>query len=260
MTPSSEILDRERSFHENRLAGGDEGTMETAKFYSIAGSAWRAYEDFIADRCAGKRLLELGCGTGAGPLLWLKRGAIVTCIDIAPECVRAAERSMAEEGYHAAFHVMNAEETGFGEGEFDLVVGAGILHHLRLERAYPEIARILTDEGAACFFEPLGHNPFINAYRRRTPLLRTADEHPLTMADLRLARRFFGSVEVHHFGLCALLCVPFRKRKFFPRLLALLEGVDACILRIPFLKKYSWIALLRFARPVRDVSSLRSST
>ncbi len=234
--------------------------METSVFYCVAGRAWEAYESLVAERCAGKRLLEFGCGTGAGPLLWLKRNAIVTCIDIAPACIRETERRVAEAGSSASFRVGNAEETGFPDAEFDLVVGSGILHHLRLDRAYPEIARILADGGAACFFEPLGHNPFINAYRRFTPRLRSADEHPLTMRDLRRARRYFRTVEVRHFTLCTLPAILLRDSRFFPPLLSLLERLDALALRVPFLKRYSWIAVLRLEHPIRNGEEARSAS
>jgi hypothetical protein len=51
-----------------------------------------------------------------------------------------------------------------------------------LSLACSEIARVLRPGGPAIFVEPLGHNPLINAYRKRTPALRTVDEHPPTKA------------------------------------------------------------------------------
>ena len=44
----------------------------------------------------------------------------------------------------------------------------------------------------AVFYEPLGTNPMIRLYRRLTPRLRSADEHPLVDADVALARRSFA--------------------------------------------------------------------
>ena len=82
------------------------------------------------------------------------------------------------------------------DDSFDLVCGSGILHHLDLPAAMRELARVLRPSGRAVFMEPLGHNPAINAFRNRTPELRTPDEHPLLGKDLKLCRRYFGSVEV----------------------------------------------------------------
>jgi hypothetical protein len=53
--------------------------------------------------------------------------------------------------------------------------------------------------GEAFFLKPLGHNPFINLYRRFTPRFRTLDEHPLVISDFELARRYFGSVDAEFF-------------------------------------------------------------
>ena len=44
------------------------------------------------------------------------------------------------------------------------------------------------------FVEPLGHHPLITADRRRTPALRTIDEHPLLLGDLEQAREQFRAV------------------------------------------------------------------
>jgi SAM-dependent methyltransferase len=72
------------------------------------------------------------------------------------------------------FLVMDAESLGFDEGSFDVVVGSGILHHLALRQS-----RVLRPDGCAVFVDPLGHNIFIRLYRKLTPSMRTADEHPL---------------------------------------------------------------------------------
>ena len=77
------------------------------------------------------------------------------------------------------FRVMDAEQLEFADDSFNLVCGSGVLHHLDLNRAYAEVARVLEPTGIGVFEEPLGHNPAINAYRRRTPEMRTVDEHPL---------------------------------------------------------------------------------
>src|SRR3546814_19128134 len=85
-----------------------------------------------------------------------------------------------ETGLHATFSVDNAEQTSFPDASFDRIGGSGILHHLDLDRAYAEIARLLKPGGRAVFLEPLGHNPLLTAYRDRTPRMRTEDKnHPL---------------------------------------------------------------------------------
>jgi hypothetical protein len=126
-----------------------------------------------------------------------------------------------------------------------LVCGTGILHHLALDRAYSEIARVLNDGGAGIFIEALGHNPLINLYRRLTPHLRTEDEHPLRIADLALAKQYFPKMETRFYYLSSLLAVPFRKWPFFPALLAGFDAFDGLLFRLfPFLRRYAWMAVI----------------
>jgi hypothetical protein len=48
------------------------------------------------------------------------------------------------------------------------------------------MTKILQPKGKAIFIEPLGHNFLINLYRRLTPNIRSADEHPLLAKDLKI--------------------------------------------------------------------------
>jgi SAM-dependent methyltransferase len=147
---------------------------------------------------------------------------------------------------------MNAESLDFEADSFDLICGTAILHHLDLNRALAELARTLRPGGMALFMEPLGHNPVINLYRHLTPHMRTIDEHPLLMRDLQLARRYFHGVRPHFFSLQSLMAVPFRRRRFFRRLLTALETADAALFRLlPFARRYAWQVVLILERPIK---------
>ena len=131
----------------------------------------------------------------------------------------------------------------FEDNRFDLVYGRGIIHHLDLERCFAEVARVLKPGAVASFYEPMGHNPLLNAYRRRTPDIRTVDEHPLLMSDLALAHRYFDDVQVEYFGLCsvgsALMPSGVRELAY-----AAGKAIDAVVLTLPFVKRFAWHALL----------------
>jgi hypothetical protein len=78
----------------------------------------------------------------------------------------------------------------------------------------------------------MGHNPAINAYRKRTPQMRTVDEHRLLMSDLALAGRYFDGVGTRFFALCALAAIPLRKRPGFERIVSGLDGLDHILFRV----------------------------
>ena len=112
----------------------------------------------------------------------------------------------------------NAEELTFPDESFDVVIGNGILHHLDLDRALSGIERVLKPGGWAAFREPLGHNPFVNAYRKLTPNQRTDDEHPLLVGDLRTIERYFPGSEHEYFNLLDLLSIGALRSTHFERI------------------------------------------
>ena len=154
-------------------------------YYSVVGASRAVYEDLLRARGAGRDVLEYGCGPGSYAFFLADLGASVLGIDISTTAIEQASAEARQRGAdRVEFRRLNAESLDLPDASFDLVCGTGILHHLDLTRAYAEIARTLRPGGSAVFIEPLGHNPLINRFRRRTRALRTEDEHPLRVEDL----------------------------------------------------------------------------
>jgi len=246
--PMSSRLDREREFHDK--AFGEATRAPVWKFYEIQRYDIEHYSRLIDEYGRGA-VLEYGCGAGSGAYRLAHNGAVVTGIDLSEVAIRQAREEAEREGVsdRCEFRVMNAEKLDFPAASFDLVCGTAILHHLDLDRAYSEIARTMKPGGHGVFFEPLGHNPLINAYRRRTPQHRTPDEHPLLETDLELARSYFEHVEASYFHLSTLAAVPLRGRPAFERVLSTLHGIDRALFRIRPLRKHAWMVILEVAQP-----------
>lgn len=246
----SDRLDREKLFHDERFSEDEDPRSGLAKYYSIFRLSNKYYKSQVKALCKDANLLELGCGLGGLAFEWAKSGAMVTGIDISDEGIRKAKNKAENNRLNVTFYQMNAEDMLFEPSSFDVVVGTGVIHHLNLENAYKELARVLRRDGHAIFVEPLGHNFIINLYRKLTPSLRTTDEHPLLMKDIRDAYNHFVSVEVEHFHLFTLLAVPFRRFFFFDALLNILHSADRNLMRLfPFLKRYSWVAIIHLHEP-----------
>lgn len=148
---------------------------------------------------------------------------------------------------------MDAEATSFKNDNFDVIVGTGILHHLDLERSCKELTRILKKDGHIVFSEPLGHNPFFNLYRKLTPKMRTEDEHPLKIKDLKLIESYFEKTENEYFSLFTLLVVPFRESAFYSPLYAILKKIDELIFIIPFFRRYAWMVIVHSHSPKTEL-------
>lgn len=243
-------IQREREFHNREFTAGRRSSLRT--FYSAARKAEEHYEALLFSRAEGRRVLEYGCGPGSYAIPLARRGADVSAIDISETAIEQARRAALREDVDVEFAVMNAEELCFGSGEFDLACGSGILHHLDLARAYAEVSRVLKPHGEGVFIEPLGHNPLLRLFRRLTPRLRTRDEHPLRMGDIRLAERHFGSVDTRCFCLLALLAAPLAKIGGGGRALSVLTRADDVLFRvIPPVRRHAWIAAITLAEPRR---------
>lgn len=242
-------LQREKEFQNKKVI--ERTRASVSKFYSITRTNREFYEDILRSNCRNKHVLDYGCGLGSYTFYLAKHGAIVTGIDISNVSIEQAKKTALREkvSENVSFLIMNAEELKFDDEYFDMVCGGAILHHLNLNKALNEITRVLKPNGKAVFVEPLGHNPFINLYRRLTPNLRSTDEHPLLMRDFKLMRNYFCKVDINYFHLASLLVISFRKLPIFEHLLRAAETVDKMLLKLPFLKKQAWQVVIILSQP-----------
>lgn len=244
-----ERVAHERAFHDERYR--DENREAQDKYYAGLQESDARFHALIERFEPGQRVLELGCGIESVAFALARRGVEVVGIDISSVAVEKASAAARAEGLSAAsFHVMNAEVLEFDDDEFDGVIGTAVLHHLDVAQAYAEMARVLRPAGRVVFIEPLGHNPVINAYRRRTPEARTDFEHPLRCEDFGLAQRYFVDVDVETFHLLAIVTSPIAARWWGRPIHALLTKVDRALLRLSDRMRWqAWIAVAELRSP-----------
>jgi ubiquinone/menaquinone biosynthesis C-methylase UbiE len=238
-----ERLERERAYHNARFAA--ESRVGQDKYYFALQGCDRRVMALVERAAVGADVLEYGCGTGYLSVPLAGRARSLTGIDISEVAIELACDAAAAAGAgNTRFLTMNAEALELPDASFDLVFGSGILHHLDLPRALAEVARVLRPGGRAIFKEPLGHNALINAYRRLTPQARTEDEHPLTRADLALARRVFPRMRCEFHALATLASVPFRDSPLGGPVYAAAAALDAVLTRVPGVRLQAWYSLM----------------
>lgn len=230
------------------------------KWYSVTRTSEAYVSDWLRNNCPGKTALDYCCGLGGMSLRIAENGAFVHGIDISDESVTTSAKRLHDAGYGDAcnMQVMDAENLTFDDDFFDVIVCSGVLHHLDLERAYPELSRALKPTGKILCIEAVGHNPFIRAYRKLTPHLRTSWEvdHILKMKDLRQAGDYFDGIHVKFFHLFAIGAIPFRKTPLFHPVLSAFDALDRIALRIPGLRTMAWQMVFELSAP--KVSCLAS--
>lgn len=190
-----------------------------------------------------KEVLCYGQGRNTSILLnFISQGANVTSIDISGEAVKMVGDLINDRNTCKVIQ-MDAENMVFKNDSFDVVFGRAILHHLDINKAGREIARVLRPGGRAIFIEPLGNNPLISLYRHFTPSDRTKDEHPLKFHDFLIIKRYFKEVHEKNFFLFSLIAIVFRK--YFKKSFRSLLKLDDFIFKaIPFLSKYAWCTVI----------------
>ena len=224
------------------------------KFYAITQSSEQYKHDWLASKCQpGLRVLDFACGNGENALFAAQCGAEAVGIDISPEGIANARLNAEEAGLSktCTFEVMDGENMTFQDETFDVAVEYGALHHVDLDKAIPELFRVLKPGGEMICVEALQHNPLIHWYRRRTPHLRTQweVEHILRVEDLDIIRKHFANVHVRFFHLLVLAAVPFRKTRLFQPLRTMLDKVDRFILAREWIGKYAWIMVFTMKKP-----------
>jgi SAM-dependent methyltransferase len=249
-------IEREKSWHNEHFKNPRSRHEQTDKFYSIRKSIDTEYENFILTHSPNRHVIEYGCGTEIKAFSIVEAGAAsVTGIDISETAIDKANLTIQAKGLNdraISFQVMNAEELDFPIDSIDTICGGGILHHLNLHKSMSSIARILKPTGSAVFVEPLGHNIAIDLYRKLTPDIRTADEHPLLRSDFQTIEQYFGEVEIEFFYLFALLAVPFANTPIFNPLLKFLELLDRSILKLPIIKWQAWQVIIKLSKPIKN--------
>lgn len=88
-----------------------------------------------ATKLRGKRVLEIGCGTGSSTVALAEQGAKVTGIDIDDGSLDVAQDRATLYGLDLEFYSMNAEQmqSHFQKDQFDLIIFFACLEHMTIE-------------------------------------------------------------------------------------------------------------------------------
>lgn len=224
------------------------------KYYSVTVASEKYKHDWLESHCKkGTKLLDFACGSGENGIYGASCGSDVIGIDISPEGVKNA-RSNAKVfnvDKRCKFEVMDGENMTFETNSFDYGVEYGALHHVELEAALSELARVIKPGGKMMCVEAMRHNPLIHWYRKKTPHLRTEweVEHILGVESLNVMRKYFDCVQVKFFHLSALALVPLRRTFLFPILLPVFNFLDTILLSSRLIGKYGWIMAIELSDP-----------
>lgn len=240
--------------HRDRTAAQvqlDQDTYE--KFYGnrkyyVATEASRKYtSDWIERYARNAVFLDYACGNGASAIAAAKAGASLALgLDISPVSVQnaAADAAKASVASNTRFFQADCENTQLPNASVDAIICSGMLHHLDLSYAFPELRRILRPGGRILAVEALDYNPAIKLYRMRTPEMRTKWEraHILSLKDVKFAERFFGIGEVRYWHVLGIAA------PHVGSLAPVLHKMDRVLTKVPFVQRMAWIFTFELIR------------
>ena len=247
----AEFHDEYRAEHKN-----EEKAAPNQRFYEAASVVSDYVDDWIRQEAPNGpgTFLDYACGDGTYTLKAARAGVpLAVGIDISETSVRNAEENAVADGVddRARFLQRDCENTGFPDASFSSALCSGMLHHLDLSQAFPELARIMEPEGRILCVEALNYNPVIRLYRNRTPELRTEWEkaHILDLSHLEFAKRWFRVENIKYFLMAAPLATFLPKGALRSGFLRIGHAVDAVVTRVPLLQRWSWQFAFELVKP-----------
>jgi ubiquinone/menaquinone biosynthesis C-methylase UbiE len=224
------------------------------KYYKTVRRSNAFTQEWMQKNTKGKVFLDYACGNGNNAILAAEAGALLSLgFDISPVSVANARGEAESKNLqNIRFFQADAENTKLPDASIDTILCSGMLHHLDLSYAFPEMRRILKPGGKILAVEALDINPLIKLYRMRTPKMRTAFEakHILSLNEVKFGERFFELQEIRYWHVVGYVAGK------FPKLMKPLEFVDNYLERIPYVQRLALIFTFELEKRQEDSSQI----
>ena len=267
---TSKRLHSEEHFHDDWASTEDILKINVRQMNEACTAPEMRYIRAMVGELKGKTLLDVGCGLGEASVYFALEGAEVTATDLSQKMLDVVEKLAKHNGTYVKTHKSAAENLALPEDQqFDIVYAGNVFHHVNIAPTLDNILKHLKPEGMLVSWDPLAYNPVINIYRKRATQVRTVDEHPFRLKDVRLFKEYFNQVQTRWFWLTTLfifIIMAFvqrrdpNKERYWKKIVEEtddwawiyipLEFVDRIFLAIfPFLRPLCWNVVIVARKP-----------
>lgn len=198
----------------------------------------------------GKKVLELGTGTGGTATLLAKQGASVVGIDLLPFRLAEAKKRATQHNVADAvnFCLMDVTQLAFPANTFDFVISKSVLVFTEHTQTARECYRVLKPGGKAIFIENMRNHPAVWLYRKMF-LKYSGELHYFSVRDIETVGAEFNRLEHREFHLFAVGALLWQKSipipAFYRWTFRYLKTIDASLLQqFPSLKNLCWITAM----------------
>lgn len=205
-------------------------------------------------------VLDLGCGWGETAIFFAKEGYDVVASDISQKMLNILSELAKKEQVDISVVKASTDNLPFEDNSFDFVYCNGVLHHVDIPLTLNEIKRVLKPSGKAFFIEPLAYNPIIRIYRKIAGEIRSKDEKPISINDIKFIKKsfsYFDSYYTWFFSLFIFIKMflferlnpskimywkhVLKEEKKYSREIKILSKLDEIFLKFfPFMKIFCW--------------------
>lgn len=203
----------------------------------------------------GKRVLDYGCGNGVHLSFLARHAKEVVAIDLSQPSLDIAAQRLEKEGLDTTVSMikMDCEQLAFPDSSFDVIFDGGTFSSIDLDRALPELSRVLKPTGCLIGIETFGHNPLANLKRKLNEKSgkRTewAASHIFKLSDLPRVKKYFAETSLWFFHPLSWVIIPLAGKPLGRALLSIGEILDTIALWIPGVKLLSFKVVFRFSSP-----------
>lgn len=201
-------------------------------------------EDFIGNR-RNIKVLEIGAGNGWYSQAFSKLNWNLVVTDLSPELLKESMKKISNK--KVVFRVADAYKLPFKNNSFDAVVGSSVLHHIDLDKALPEIYRVLKPKGKIAFTEPNMLNPQIAVQKNIPYFKKLAGDSPDETAYFSWQMK--NILIMHKFLPKTVKPVDFLHPKTPKFLLSPIEMLSRILERIPVIKEVAGSLFIAAIKP-----------
>lgn len=206
MSDVQKRLDSEREFHDAWANSENVEVFDVRMMNEVCTAPEMRYITKRLGDLKGKNLLDVGCGLGEASVYFAMLGASVTSSDLSQGMLDATQRLAVANGVTVQSLLSAAEDLGLTvDKKFDVIYLGNLLHHVNIEETLGRLKKHLNPSGLFISWDPIQYNPVINVYRKMAMGVRTPDEHPLRVSDIKTFRQNFANVETKFFWLSTLI-------------------------------------------------------
>lgn len=206
MQDKQKRLDYERKFHDTWAESEDINSFDVLKMNEVCTAPEMRFIIQSLGDINGKCLLDVGCGLGEASVYFALLGAKVTSSDLSKGMLEATLRLAKKNGVFIQPLHSDAEDLKWPlEEKFDIIYVGNLLHHVNIKETLKRLKKHLKPDGVFISWDPVQYNPAINFYRKMASDVRTPDEHPLRISDIKAFRENFSVVETKFFWFFTLI-------------------------------------------------------